>query len=176
MLTNYLNTRTIKTTCLLLFCCWFFGLAPAWAAIDVYQFNNDEHRLRFQNLTNELRCPKCQNQNLADSNAPIAQDLRKKIYGMLAEQRTDQEIVDYMLARYGDFVLYQPRLDSKTYLLWFGPGVLFIIGILVVFFITRKNNFAKDSKLADAGEQVSLDAQQQQRLAELLNDHNEQAS
>lgn len=149
-----------------------FCTAPAFAAIDVYQFNNEQDRERFQHLTNELRCPKCQNQNIADSNAPIAQDLRTKIHTMLTEQRSDKEIIDYMIARYGDFVLYQPRMDSKTYILWFGPITLLLIGMGVVFFISRKNTVKTGTK---GSELVSLDAQQQKQLADLLNDKGNQA-
>ena len=141
--------------------------SPVFATIDVYQFNSEQDRLRFQTLTTELRCPKCQNQNLADSNAPIAQDLRTKIHSMLTEKRSDQEIIDYMIARYGDFVLYQPRMDTKTYILWFGPAALLIIGVGVVFWISRKNT---EQATTTPIEVINLDAQQQQQLAELLND------
>lgn len=153
------------------------AIAPAWAAIDVYQFKSEQDRARFQQLTAELRCPKCQNQNIADSNAPIAEDLRNKIHSMLTEQRSDQEIIDYMIARYGDFVLYQPRMDKKTYLLWFGPAVLFFIGFAVVVFIGRKNKASiTASETNDANTPAALDAQQQQQLADILNDSGKQSS
>lgn len=139
----------------------------AQAAIDVYQFNTEADRQRFQQLTSELRCPKCQNQNLADSNAPIAQDLRTKIQTMLTENKTDQEIVDYMIARYGDFVLYQPKVNQKTWLLWFGPAVFLVFGLAIVIWIGRRNT-AKNK--ADALVVQDLDAQQRQQLDELLND------
>lgn len=154
----------------------YFGLLALWlllvsvnihAAIDVYEFKNESDRARFQQLTGELRCPKCQNQNIADSNAPIAQDLRTKIQLMLTEKKTDQEIIDYMIDRYGDFVLYQPRVDSRTWILWFGPAVLLVLGILVVVSISRRN---ASKSTADQLAVNTLDEQQQIQLAALLND------
>ena len=92
----------------------------ARAAIDTYEFKDEVERERFRSLTEELRCPKCQNQNIADSNAPIATDLRREIYRMLDDGRSDKEIVDFLVMRYGDFVMYKPPLDSRTWLLWYG--------------------------------------------------------
>ena len=92
-----------------------FGLTltgVAHAAIDTYEFANDAERDRFRELTKELRCPKCQNQDIADSNAPIATDLRREIYRMLGEGKDNQQILDFMVARYGDFVLYKPALTA----------------------------------------------------------------
>ena len=122
-------------------------IAPA--AIDVYQFDDPAKEKRFQTLAFELRCPKCQNQNLADSNAEIAQDLRAKIYQMLNTDKSDAEIVDYMVARYGDFVLYEPRVKPHTYILWFGPAILLVFGLLVIFLILRSRN-KKDDGIQDS--------------------------
>lgn len=140
------------------------------AAIDVYQFDSDSDRDRFHRLTGELRCPKCQNQNIADSNAPIAKDLRTKIQLMLTEKKTDKEIVDYMIDRYGDFVLYQPRVDRRTWALWFGPAILMMLGIIVVILISRRN---ASKNTPDKLDTVTLDEQQQKQLAKLLNDAND---
>ena len=107
------------------------------AAIDVYKFDDPEKEKRFHELAFELRCPKCQNQNIADSNAAIAQDLRTKIFQMLNADKSDDEIVNYMVARYGDFVLYEPRVKPETYLLWFGPGLILLLGLVIVVFIIR---------------------------------------
>ena len=112
------------------------------AAIDVYQFDDPEKEKRFQQLTFELRCPKCQNQNIADSKAEISQDLRTKIFQMLNAGKNDNEIIDYMVERYGDFVLYKPRVTPQTYLLWFGPAVFLLLGMLVVTLIIRSRNKA----------------------------------
>ena len=112
------------------------------AAIDVYQFDDPEKEQRFQKLAFELRCPKCQNQNIADSNAEIAKDLRTKIQQMLMADKSDTEIVDYMVERYGDFVLYEPRVKPQTYLLWYGPGLFLVFGLIVVALIIRSRNKA----------------------------------
>lgn len=86
----------------------------AHAAIDAYAFRDDAERARYSELTRELRCPKCQNQDIADSNAPIAADLRKEIYRMLGEGQSNQQIIDFMVDRYGDFVRYKPSLTART--------------------------------------------------------------
>lgn len=110
------------------------------AAIDIYQFGSPEKEKRFQELAYELRCPKCQNQNLADSNSEIAKDLRTKIQQMLEADKSNAEIIDYMVARYGDFVLYAPRVKPQTYLLWYGPALLLLFGLLVIVWIIRHRN------------------------------------
>lgn len=110
------------------------------AAIDVYKFDDPEKEKRFHQLAFELRCPKCQNQNIADSNAEIAQDLRTKIFQMLNAGKNDNEIVDYMVERYGDFVLYEPRVKPQTYLLWYGPALFLVLGLVVVALIIRSRN------------------------------------
>ena len=92
----------------------------------------------YKQLINELRCLVCQNQNLADSNAELAQDLRKQVYQQLSAGSSREEIVDYMVARYGDFVMYRPPFKSNTLLLWLGPLVFFIIAALVVFSFARR--------------------------------------
>ncbi|MDI3322853.1 cytochrome c-type biogenesis protein CcmH [Pontibacterium granulatum] len=147
---------------------WFTTLllmvsVHATAAIDTYEFKDDETRQRFQHLTEELRCPKCQNQNLADSNSPIAKDLRHEVYRMLGEGETDQQIADFMVARYGEFVLYKPRKDLSTYLLWYGPFALLLVGVVVVFVMTRRTS--SGNKTDDKPE---LDESQRQQLNSLL--------
>ncbi|SEM72215.1 cytochrome c-type biogenesis protein CcmH [Pseudomonas sp. ok272] len=110
----------------------------AHAAIDTYEFAKDGDRERFRELTKELRCPKCQNQDIADSNAPIAADLRKEIFRMLGEGKDNQQIIDFMVDRYGDFVRYKPALTGKTAVLWFGPAALLLGGVLVIALIVRR--------------------------------------
>ena len=136
------------------------------AAIDVYQFDDPEKEKRFQELAYELRCPKCQNQNLADSNAEIAKDLRTKIQQMLVADKTNPEIIDYMVERYGDFVLYEPRVKPQTYLLWYGPALLILLGLVAIFFIIRGRMKNKQSSVES---DVELTASEAKQLDALLN-------
>ena len=142
-----------------------FSLNSAYAAIDTYEFKDAEKQARFHDLVADLRCPKCQNQNLADSNSAIAQDLRQKIYEMLDAERSNSEIIDYMVARYGDFVLYKPRFNSQNAILWLGPFVLLIAGLSVVIFLVRQRGKKNSSK----ENTTELDAQQKKRLQKVLN-------
>ncbi|WP_120995423.1 cytochrome c-type biogenesis protein [Stutzerimonas urumqiensis] len=135
----------------------------ASAAIDTYTFDSEAERERYRSLTEELRCPKCQNQNIADSNSPIAMDLRDEIYRMLQEGRSNEQIVDYLVARYGDFVRYRPPLNPTTFLLWYGPFGLLAIGLVVVVFIVTKRRRANVSPSAQA-----LSPAERERLAALL--------
>ena len=109
----------------------------ALAVIDVHEFSSEEIRERYESLTEELRCPKCQNQSLAGSDSPVSEDLRREILLLLEDGRSDQDIRDYMRDRYGDFILYNPPAEGKTLLVWVIPAVLFFIGLLVIFFVVR---------------------------------------
>ena len=135
----------------------------AHAAIDTYEFANDAERDRFRELTKELRCPKCQNQDIADSNAPIATDLRREIYRMLGEGKDNQQILDFMVARYGDFVLYKPALTSKTAVLWFGPLALLVGGLVVIGVIVGRRRRTEQVAGSD-----TLSAEERKRLDTLL--------
>jgi cytochrome c-type biogenesis protein CcmH len=132
------------------------------AAIDTYEFATDAERARFRELTKELRCPKCQNQDIADSNAPIAADLRKEIFRMLGEGKDNQQIIDFMVDRYGDFVRYKPALTGKTALLWFGPAGLLLGGVLIIAVIVRRRRVER----SDSPNTLSVD--ERQRLDQLL--------
>ena len=134
----------------------------ARAALDTYQFRDQAERERYQQLTKELRCPKCQNQDIADSNAPIAADLRREIFRMLGEGKSNQQIVDFMVDRYGDFVRYKPALSGRTWLLWFGPGILLAGGFVVLAVIVRRRR----APVAPGAQQLS--AEERERLAKLL--------
>lgn len=136
--------------------------AGAQAAIDTYQFRDQAERERYQQLTKELRCPKCQNQDIADSNAPIAADLRREIFRMLGEGQSNRQIVDFMVDRYGDFVRYKPALDARTWLLWFGPGILLVGGLGVLALIVRRRRAGEHDTAAD------LSPSERERLATLL--------
>ena len=111
-------------------------------------FMNPEQEARYNRLTVELRCLVCQNQNLADSDAPLAQDLRKEIYDMMQAGQSNEEIKMFLVDRYGDFVLYKPPVKGNTLALWLAPAVLLLGGGLVVVFIVRKRTrmFAEHKK------------------------------
>ena len=139
-----------------------FGFtSPGHAVIETYQFSNSSLELRYRQMSAELRCPKCQNQNIADSNAPIAQDLRKLLYKQLEAGATDEEILEYMVSRYGEFVRYKPRFSGVTLVLWLMP-VLLIIGALVVVLMVFRGS---GSKTASSG---AISEKEQQQLDELL--------
>jgi len=97
--------------------------------IEVYKFEDPEKEADYKELVEELRCLVCQNQNIADSNAELAQDMRRKTYDLLQSGKNKQEVADYMAERYGDFVLYKPRFKASTAVLWIGPFVMFFIAI-----------------------------------------------
>ena len=136
-------------------------LASAHAAIDTFEFASEAERQRYRNLIEELRCPKCQNQNIADSDAPIAMDLRGEIYRMLEEGKSNEEIIDFLVSRYGDFVLYKPPLKTTTALLWFGPALLILGATVVVVRMVRRRPVAAAP---------ALDEQQNQAVDRLLSD------
>lgn len=106
-------------------------LQSAWAVIDTYEFSSENHRQRYYALSEELRCPKCKNNSLADSNAGIAVDLKREIHTMIEAGQSDQAIIDFMQARYGDFVLYKPRLNKNTLFLWGAPIAMLLLGVIV---------------------------------------------
>jgi len=114
------------------------GFAPVTHAIDALQFKDRAEEVRFQNLTKQLRCLVCQNQNLADSDADLAKDLRKQVFDMMQSGKSDAEIKQYLVARYNDFVLYDPPLKPGTWLLWFAPFAFVLIGAGVVVAILRR--------------------------------------
>ena len=144
-------------------CLWFVALllptAPIWAAIDAFDFDDPQLQQRYTTLIDELRCPKCQNQNIAGSDAPLAGDLRKKVHAMLQDGQSDAEILDFMVQRYGDFITYRPPLKPITWPLWFGPGVIIVlIGIILAIWIRRRSQALP----------AQLSEQEQQRLHDLL--------
>ena len=129
----------------------------AAAVIETYEFSNPELEVRYRQLSQELRCPKCQNQNIADSNAPISQDLRKLLYQQLEAGANDEEILDYMVARYGEFVRYRPSFTGATALLWLAPVLLLMIGIAVAVAAARaRRSRVEQSALLNADDEQSL--------------------
>ncbi|AFJ48104.1 cytochrome c-type biogenesis protein [Shimwellia blattae] len=137
------------------------GLLLAWqalAAIDTWQFSTPAQEQQFREITAQLRCPKCQNNSVADSDAMIAADMRAKVYQLLQEGKTRQQIIDYMVARYGNFVSYDPPLTPATVALWAVPLLFVVAGCGVLLAGTRRR----------AGKRVALDERERQRLAQLL--------
>lgn len=112
----------------------------AFAGDAPLDFASESERQRFNDLIEELRCLVCQNQSLADSNADLAEDLRLEVYEMFNQGKEEQEIVDYLVARYGDFVLYRPRLNASNFLLWFGPLIFLLIGIAIALSLLRRKD------------------------------------
>ncbi|OZY85102.1 cytochrome c-type biogenesis protein CcmH [Cellvibrio mixtus] len=141
------------------------------AAIEVHEFDNDVDRKRYQSFVEEMRCPKCQNQNLAGTNSAIAMDLRRELVFMIKEGKSDKEIVDFMVERYGEFILYRPRLNSSTLLLWGAPVFLLIAGIILLLVIVRKRR-----TLDLASGESGLSAEEQARLTDLLNNTQDSTS
>ncbi|WP_406947226.1 cytochrome c-type biogenesis protein [Psychrobacter ciconiae] len=134
-----------------------------FAAIDVYDFDSPQQEAQYRGLIEELRCPKCQNQNLAASDAPIAQDLKQKTYDLVKEGRSDSEIRDYMQERYGDFISYKPPVRPSTWILWFFPPLLLIVLIAGWFWRTHK----RQSLLKLQQEQQTVEALTPSEQAEL---------
>ena len=127
----------------LLFACLASSpVAHAQVGTDVapLQFRDAREEARFHKLVSELRCVMCQNQSLADSNAQIAYDLRREVLDLMREGRSDAQIKDFLVARYGEFVLYRPRVETRTWLLWLGPGLLLLGGGFVIARIVRRRS------------------------------------
>lgn len=123
---------------------WFFlvllillGSLNAYAVIETYEFSEPELELRYKALSQELRCPKCQNQNIADSNAPISRDLRAIVHEQLEAGASDEEIIVYLVDRYGEFVRYRPGVDTNTFWLWSAPLILFLMALTVLWLQIR---------------------------------------
>ncbi|MEC4728795.1 heme lyase NrfEFG subunit NrfF [Shewanella sp. D64] len=126
--------------------------------VDTYEFKSVDNQKRALELAHSLRCPQCQNQNLIDSNSPVAQDLRLEVYQMVDAGKDDDEVIEFMTSRYGEFVLYKPRMEAKTFALWLGPVALLIFGLLVGFIFIRKQRITElDDQEISVEEQKELD-------------------
>lgn len=143
---NGLQIKGLQIKCItknlasLIIACLFSMLSiNAYAAIDVYDFDSVQQEAQYRGLIEELRCPKCQNQNLAGSDAPIAQDLKQKTYDLIKDGRSDGEIRAYMQERYGDFITYKPPVRPSTWILWFFPPLLLISLIVGWFWQSRRH-------------------------------------
>lgn len=121
-----------KIKFILLIMALFVSLAHAAQVIDPYPFTSTDDAARFAAITKEVRCVVCQNQNIADSNAPLASDLRQKIYVMVLEKQSNEDIKNYLVKRYGEFILLQPRFSKLTFLLWTFPALAIISAFLLL--------------------------------------------
>jgi cytochrome c-type biogenesis protein CcmH len=126
-------------------------VAQQAAAIDPLPFKDHAEEVRFQHLTKELRCLVCQNQDLADSEADLAKDLRRQVFQLMQQGKSDAEIKQYLVSRYNDFVLYDPPLKPGTWLLWFAPGALVLVGAGVLVNVLRKRT-RRTSAETDSGD------------------------
>ena len=144
-----------------LFLTALFMSVSATAAIDALNFTSPEQEKDYHQLTQELRCPQCQNNNSADSTATIAVDMRGKVFELLQEGKNRNEVVDYMIQRYGNFVTYDPPMTMATMVLWIAPILLVFVGILFVFKRKSKSSNAVNSD-------VVLDDAENARLSALL--------
>ena len=127
-----------------------FSLSAAAAPIETFKFDSPETEKVFHKLSEELRCLVCQNQNIAESNAGLAKDLRLEIYTMLSDGKSEDEIVDFMVQRYGDYVLYRPPFNPMTWLLWFGPAIVFAFGLVyAVRFMKSQSSKTQVESLSD---------------------------
>ncbi len=141
----------------------FTFVSNSHAADLPFEFSDPVQEDRFKGLLEELRCLVCQNQSLADSSADLAQDLRQEVYRMVIEGDNNEEIVNYLVARYGDFILYRPPLKPSTYLLWSGPVIFLIIAVFIAISTIRKKKYTE------------LSQKEQQLASQLLNKTEEES-
>ena len=136
---------------------------PSLAGVNVYSFKDPNQEQRFKQLIEELRCLVCQNENLADSNAELATDLKNQVYTMILRGDSNEKITAYMVNRYGDFVLYRPPMKPTTYMLWIGPFILMILATIGLILFIRKRSKTIEGE---------LDEHDRQRLKKLLEKEN----
>lgn len=136
---------------------------------DVYEFDSASDETRFQNLTEELRCPKCQNQNIADSDAPISQDMRGEVYRMIQGGASDEQIMDALEARFGEFIRYKPKVEKRTILLWATPAIAVLGGFLVVAGVVIRSR-------RGASQAPALTAEEKARAEKILAESNQDKS
>ncbi len=135
-------------------------MSLAWSGIEVRNFDNKEQEVLYKQLMNELRCLVCQNENLAESHAELAKDLRDQVYEMITVENLGEiEVKTFLVERYGDFVLYKPPINKSTWLLWFGPFIMLAAGFIVLISVTRRNKSEKT---------VTLDKSKRDEVRKLL--------
>jgi cytochrome c-type biogenesis protein CcmH len=138
-----MNQNILTRLVSMLALCVLLGAGPVHAGVtlEAFKFETPADELHFKKLIEEIRCLVCQNQSLADSDAELAHDLRAEVYDMIQDGKSDEEIVEFLVARYGDFVLYNPPVKPANYLIWFGPFVLLLVaGILLLRAVRRQKS------------------------------------
>ena len=133
---------------------------PSFAVIETYEFGDDGAKARYQQMIDDLRCPKCQNQNLSGSNSPIAKDLRREVHRLITEGQSNENIKAFMVKRYGNYVLYEPPVDKNTYMIWGLPFILLVLAFLVAIMV--KKRATSDSHMP------YLDQREKDRIAQIL--------
>lgn len=138
------------------------ALSAAAGGIELREFDDPVLAQRYHDLTASMRCPLCENQAIGDSDSPISGDMRERVYQMLQDGRSDSEIVSHMVERFGDYILYNPRLEKRTYLLWGLPVGLGILGLVLLMLMIRARR-KSSAKALNAEERARLDALIQRR-------------
>jgi cytochrome c-type biogenesis protein CcmH len=133
------------------------------AGTEMFDFSGNVEEQRYMHLIGQLRCLVCQNQSLADSDAELAHDLRVEVYEHMQQGKSDEEVIDFLVSRYGDFVLYKPPVKPSTYLLWYGPFVLLAVGLVLL---------VKNIRQRGRQSQESFSREEQSRINALLEENN----
>ena len=145
----------------------FFLISQTSSALDARQLADPKLQENYELLTKELRCLVCQNQTIADSNAELAFDLRRQVSEMLEQGKSNDEIIQFMTDRYGDFVLYKPAFKGKTLLLWIAPGAFLVLGLIIVYIFIRQKR-ALRSEQGVSNNELKLDIDKQNKIRRLL--------
>ena len=166
MITYQIKAVTLQLTGFIIACLISMS---SYAAIEVYDFDSPQQEAQYRGLIEEFRCPKCQNQNLAGSDAPIAQDLKQKTYDLIKDGRSDGEIRAYMQDRYGDFISYKPPVRPSTWILWFFPPLLLIILVTGWFWQSKRRQLVASGQSGAMNSAApALSATEQAELDRLL--------
>ena len=159
-LSSFVSSQRIM---LLVLLCLFSLCSKASSTVDIYEFSKEIDKSRYQSLIQEFRCPKCLNINIAGSDAPIAQDLRRTVYRLIVKEKmTDDEIRNFLQERYGDFVLYDPPFNERTWLIWLMPLIFLVLGIWWVFSTKTRSAFET---------RIELSQTDRDQLKEILDDN-----
>jgi len=138
-----MRTKKINRLILLVLVLFSYLISANAVPSDIYPFQSNVQHIRFQNLTQNLRCLVCQNESLAESNAPLAKDLRQQIYHMIKKDKNDKDIIHFLVSRYGNFILFNPPVNRLTYFIWFGPFLLLGLALMMLFFAIRRKKSEK---------------------------------